>query len=147
MLNGIAVLCVCVCVERESIIAMQHKLVALTEEWARALLRTRQAATSAGSLQRSEISVKDLRFLSLMPIPLTIDDRLQLTPLSLSAARAWMRAATDSLRAAGRDKRRKWRCVEDGQDSHTLALLGLSLTPSLALARAVWRRPTPNWCA
>lgn len=46
--------------EREGIIGMQHKLVALTEEWARALLRTRQAATSASSLQRSEISVKDI---------------------------------------------------------------------------------------
>lgn len=50
-----------VMVEREGIIGMQHKLVALTEEWARALLRTRQAATSASSLQRSEISVKDIR--------------------------------------------------------------------------------------
>jgi hypothetical protein len=53
--------CVCGRAEREGIIGMQHKLVALTEEWARALLRTRQAATSASSLQRSEISVKDIR--------------------------------------------------------------------------------------
>lgn len=83
---------------------MQNKLVALIEEWGRALLRTRQAATNASSLQKSEISIKDIRF----------SFREQLAQFKLvtshhSSVRTRKKEATVSESVNGRAKRGRWR--------------------------------------